>query len=189
MGKEKIVRPSEIIGGKNYHKKKKEEESLLFSPPFLRLTARMFDYSTIYLLISLFELFFFEGRSFLPEHAIPLQLVIWMPIEAGFLSLGKTTPGKWLLGLSVTSKTRGRLSFNEALRRSFSVWLRGMGMGLYIIPLFTMFFAYSSLKAKGKTSWDRDERTVVHRKSISTFRYIAAALFVILTFFLTRYYF
>ena len=189
MGKEKIIKPSEIIGGKNYQKKKKDEEHHLFSPPFLRFTARMFDYSIIFLLISLCEYLFFEGRSVFPEQAIPLQLVIWMPIEAAFLSFGKTTPGKWMLGLSVTTKSRGRLSFSEALKRSFSVWLRGMGMGLYIIPLFTLFFAYSSLKARGRTSWDRDEKTVVYRKSISTFRYVIAALFIILVFFMTRYYF
>jgi hypothetical protein len=52
-------------------------------------------------------------------------VMIWIPIEAALIASFGCTPGKALLRIRVTNKSGNYLSFNQALSRSFSVWIGG----------------------------------------------------------------
>jgi hypothetical protein len=90
------------------------------------------------------------------------------------------TPGKALLRVRVTNKNGSNLSFNQALSRSFSVWLNGLGTGLIpLVTLITNIKGYQHLSNKGVTKWDRDGRfKVTHRKVGITRTLITIAIFL-----------
>ena len=93
------------------------------------------------------------------------SLVIWIFIEATLLSIWGTTPGKWLLSTKVRTSSGERLSYREALWRSYMVFFRGMGLFIPIVSFVTLIIAYSALKADGVSSWDRDGGfTITHGK-------------------------
>ena len=93
-------------------------------------------------------------------------VMTWIPIEAALIASFGCTPGKALLRIRVTNKSGNYLSFNQALSRSFSVWLNGLGTGLIpLVTLITTIKSYQRLSNSGVTKWDRDGRIkVTHRK-------------------------
>lgn len=98
----------------------------------------------------------------------------WVFIESLLLSTFGTTPGKWLLKTKLIPPAGTTLSYSVALSRSIKVWWRGMGTGLALPSLITTLVAYSKLKDKRITSWDRDDGfTVVHYR-IGPLRIIVA---------------
>ena len=176
MSKDEVVQPSEITGGK-HQKRKRVSEKRVYSTPWIRFVARMFDYALIFLAVFILREVFHLQLFF--EFPIPFELVLWIPIEALFLILFRRTPGKWLLKCTVISERGLKLHYKEALSRSFSVWVRGMGVGLFFLSIFTMLYAYIALTKNGKTSWDRDEKTTVQHHPIHPIRLFFALLFII----------
>lgn len=91
-------------------------------------------------------------------------LLVWAFVEPLCLSVFGTTPGKTLFRISLRLRSGQKLDYSAALARSLKVWLRGMGMGLPLVSLFTLIRAYGKLKRGGSTSWDIDWGfEVVHR--------------------------
>jgi len=140
--------------------------------PWRRFFARTVDTSTIGLL--LFLLLAFAVGATVPAIAASfaktienpiiasfLLYLVWLPAEAAFLSLLGTTPAKWLFGIRVTHPNGDLLSFSDALNRSFLVWVRGVGLGIPVVALFTQLFAYRLLKRTGTTLWDTFAGAVV----------------------------
>ncbi len=92
-------------------------------------------------------------------------LAAWVLIEPLHLVSGGTTPGKWLFRTRVVTTDGRRLTYEDALMRSFRVWWRGMGVGAPIISLITLIAAHEKLTRNGVTSWDREGNfTVVHKR-------------------------
>lgn len=83
-------------------------------------------------------------------------LFAWVFVETALLATWGTTPGKWIFGIRLRTAGGGRLDPGAALGRSFAVWLRGLGLGIPIVCLFTLVRAYNRLKETGATSWDAD---------------------------------
>ncbi len=106
-------------------------------------------------------------------------LLAWVFVEAIFLSGTGTTPGKWILNTKVRISTGRKLTFTQALNRSFSVWWRGMGTGLPIVILVTLILGYNKLKKEGITSWDRDGQFVVEHGRIGVLRVLLAMLLIV----------
>jgi uncharacterized RDD family membrane protein YckC len=133
--------------------------------PWLRLGARLFDGFLIGSIITPFVPW--KSVSLPPGTerlmSIPI-LLIWIPIEALFVSRFGTTPGKWLFGISVLNKDGSRLGFNTAIERSGTVFLKGMGLG--VATPFTLAWSFWRIASYGEASWDRDYSSVVlwHRK-------------------------
>jgi uncharacterized RDD family membrane protein YckC len=97
-------------------------------------------------------------------------MLCWIPVEAIALANWGTTPGKAMLGISV-SRTDGRkLTFYEALSRSFLVWRKGAGCGLPLISLITCWVAYKKLKTAGSTTWDSELHVSVFQATMSITR-------------------
>jgi uncharacterized RDD family membrane protein YckC len=91
-----------------------------------------------------------------------LILSSWALIESILLSTLGTTPGKWFLKIKLLHANGAKLSFSEALHRSFSVWVMGMGCGVPLVNIFALSYSYFSLKRKGATLWDQEKYTVSH---------------------------
>ncbi len=145
--------------------------------PWLRLGARLFDAFLIGSVITPFVPW--KPILLSPEYqrlmSVPI-LLIWIPVEAFFLSRFGATPGKWLFGISVIRKDGSRLNFNTALERSGTVFAKGMGLGLGFITPFTQAWSFWQIVSRGETTWDREYSSAVvwHRK------YFRACLGVVL---------
>lgn len=167
----KVIEPSEII----VDQPKITREDVSHVNPWIRFLARFFDYSIIGLVLS----FFPSIRSVQFLNIIPLTYLLWIPIEAFLLFTWGYTPGKFLLR-SKLSYQRKKLPFYKALRRSFLVWFRGVGMGIPFIQAICMVVAYVHLKNARLTTWDRDEKILITHKAISTKVLFVAVLAMVL---------
>ncbi|CAH9019652.1 RDD family protein [Candidatus Nitrosacidococcus sp. I8] len=110
-----------------------------------------------------------------------LLYILWIPIEAAFLTTLGTTPAKWIFGIRVTSSSGKNLSYPAALKRSFLVWMQGCGFGIPLIAIITCFFAYKRLKKSGTTLWDTSVHSMVIHKQWNITRTIVSILAVVIT--------
>lgn len=170
---DRVIEPSEII----VEQPGKATENISQVNPWIRCIARFFDYSLFFLLL-LSSRKLFHGQ--LPfgkyEHLIPFEFFVWIPIEALFLSTLGTTPGKFFLKTKLKHGKRHRLEFNVAVRRSFSVWIRGLGLGIPVLNFFCLLNAFNKLKLFHTTTWDRDDHITVTHYPIGRWRIYAAVL-------------
>lgn len=147
--------------------------------PWVRYLARIYDIWVCAFLIGLVA-----GTAGvlvdIPEFALGLAIpFVWVFMESLLLSTWGTTPGKWLFKTWVADAMGNRLSFMDALSRSFSVWFMGLGFGLPIVSLITLIASYMKLKDQGLTSWDRDGRFAVIHERIGAPRVVVAILLVV----------
>ena len=100
-------------------------------------------------------------------------------VEALLISSLGTTLGKWLFGIRIVNSDHTKLSYKQALKRSFRVYWRGLALHLRFMDLYTQYRAYWDLSKNGITSWDRDGGILVIHKEIGSFRLIATLLLVV----------
>jgi len=170
--------------------------------PWVRFFARMTDYYIFSMLFSLLITLMFPDfmeqmsqmlvqqttveNSETPGYQSVLFLLLvrvvvtflWVFIEAYTISKFGTTFGKNLLGTKVLDNNGELLPYDRALKRSYSVWLKGMGAGFALISWITMLLGYQALKKDGVNSWDKDTNSKVVHTYFSTTR-----LLIILGFF------
>ena len=108
-----------------------------------------------------------------------IALILWIPIEAAFISSFGATAGKALLRINVVNPDGSKLSYPQSLKRSFNVWLRGMGIGIPLVSIISMILAYKSLTNSGKTSWDRIGGYRVRHREIGTVRGTIAIIILV----------
>ena len=148
--------------------------------PWVRFWARFCD---IYLFVFTFGVvcgIVCPSVLELPDAFVGISIMLmWVFVEAGFLSAWGTTPGKWLLKTKVKDLRGGNLSFSNALSRSFLVLFKGLGLGIPIVGLITLCVAHSNLKKQGWTSWDRENGSVVVHARISEIRTVVATLLIL----------
>ena len=145
--------------------------------PWVRFWARMIDYSFFILILSLPLAFLNLPLGFVSSFSGMVAIFLWVFVEAFLLSSVGTTPGKWLLRVSVRDQNHHKLSFSEGLNRSFSVWWLGMGAGFPIISFITMIIAAVKLNNTGKTSWDRRGEYRVFHGDIGVIRVLVVILY------------
>jgi len=138
--------------------------------PWIRFWARLFDITWTTFLLG------FAAGYFYPEEFLQLLskpggemlaglafLFAWVFIEPILLATLGTTPGKWLFNIRLVPPSSSKPDFSTALARSFDVWWRGLGMGLPLVSLITLLFAFNTLRKHGQTAWDKNGGfTVVH---------------------------
>jgi hypothetical protein len=84
--------------------------------------------------------------------------------EAFCLNIFGVTFGKFLYGIRLTRLANEQISLAIAFKRSLAVWVRGLGLGIPIVALFTLITAYRTLMKDRQTTWDRDfECAIIHR--------------------------
>lgn len=143
--------------------------------PWRRFFARALDWGILGFLLG-FLLFF---RQTSPLVGSIILCLIWMPIEALFLCLFGATPARWLFGIRVTHPDGTLLSFGEAIRRSFLVFVQGFGCNIPFISLITSLFAYRRLTKTGTTRWDTATNAVVTHKKWGVGRALACIVCII----------
>ena len=154
------------------------EETVSQVRPWVRYWARYFDIF-VFAMISGIILGIITPSVFdMPDIIVGMLIIfIWVFVEASLLSSWGTTPGKWLLRITLRDSAGQKLTFPSALTRSFSVWWRGFGIGFPIITLITLIVAHGKLTKEGVTTWDREGGFVVSHKLIGALRLIVTILF------------
>ena len=128
-----------------------------FNLPWRRYFARAFDF---YLYQTLLRCLFpaLESNEALWRL---LTLLVMLVTEPLLLWLFKTTAGKAIFCIKVTSLTGDRLLYPDALERTWIALLEGCALN---IPLITIYFEYKSfdLAQHGKTlSWERESELTI----------------------------
>lgn len=113
--------------------------------------------------------------------------LLWIPLEAFFLSTMGATPGKWLFGIEVMNRLGNNLTYSNALRRTLLVWFKGDGLGISLVAFFTRLFAYKRLKKTGTTLWDTSVHSVVTHKEFTFLRTAACVLALVAVSVITLY--
>lgn len=105
--------------------------------------------------------------------SVPCALLIDCVLYAVF----GTTPGKVLAGIRVIADSGGgRLTFRAYFKRSVEIYIFGLGLGLPLVSLVTLFLCYRKL-ADGETlSWDQYAESMVAARSTSWVRTSVVAL-------------
>lgn len=94
-------------------------------PFFYQIFAGLLDYSFFFLFGSCFSLVFLYAPEIYFNLFFPLVIpLLWAPIEAFLLVTAGTTPGRMFFGLSVLNPDGSRLSWKQALKRSFFIGKR-----------------------------------------------------------------
>lgn len=180
MCAKKIVEPSEILDGKRARNTGKTAHPSI--NPWYRFLARLLDYSVFIFLLSLLG----KYVGFLSlldtdnkyNYFSFFVFAAWIPIEAFLLSKWGKTLGKYILNISVEPLPHHRLDYSRAIKRSLLVWMRGFGMGFYMIAPFTMLYAYSKLKVGRQMSWDLQLRVNTHQKPVQRWRVILVSAII-----------
>src|SRR3989338_3025636 len=151
--------------------------------PWIRYWARHIDLS-IFMPVTVLIFYIFAPRLIILAKGSAilglayLSLITSTLLEAILLSSWGTTPGKWLLKITVRGKEGKKLKFSSAMSRSFNVLLSGVGLSIPLVALFTTLFAYKRLSTKGITAWDQRGGFVVSHKKIGVTRKVIAILLV-----------
>ena len=176
--------PAIEVGKRKVVYTRETDEDYVRPRPWVRFWARMIDYSLLYLVLTLLS----GALGFLFAPLYPffgmLILFIWIFIETLFLISWGTTPGKWLLRVTVRDEHHQKLSFSDALNRSFSVWWLGMAAGLPIVVLITMIVAAVKLSNTGMTSWDRRSQYRIFHGKVGIVRCLITILYFVCYFWL-----
>ncbi|NGX56992.1 MAG: hypothetical protein K1060chlam5_01248 [Candidatus Anoxychlamydiales bacterium] len=183
MKEDDVIEPNEIIIDQE-----KTNEEISDIDPFSRFLARFLDYSifTIFLVI-LSKKLPFLNNIFESSEFIPIQFALWIPIEAVCLSYFGYTPGKLLLKIKVRDLYNHKLRFKSSIKRSLSVWFKGLAMGINILNLIALFFSFYKLKTYKITSWDKDEKCKVTHKKNNKYVTIFCVVFIFFTLILQIY--
>lgn len=173
---------------KNYKVSEEIINSSLTPHPWVRYFARVLDlYLWNIVFYNIIEpksvISIFYNLGIYTEDAATIQLllqitsyIIWIFIEALFISLYGATPGKWILNTKVVNINGEFLEYNQALKRSFLVFVKGFGLSIPLINLITMGYWYYKIKnvekTFGLTSWDKECGSRVITGKIEWWRYI-----------------
>jgi len=150
--------------------------------PWVRYWARMFDVYFFSLIFGLVSEFVSPGvLEHMNDAALGLAvLFVWVFVESFLLCTWGTTPGKALLRIRIKKSDGAPIQISDALARSFRVWWRGTAIGVPLIALITLTFAYHKLQTDRITTWDRDTGIVVTHGDIGWVRVIALVLFFLM---------
>lgn|GEM_PF-3312006 len=134
-----------------------------------RFISRTIDYSIFYTLVLAFHFPYLANLLLLL--ATPL---LFAPIEALFYYLVKTTPGKWIFGISLSKKVNLYSSFKLAFKKAFLV------LPLLFSPLnifFAIFYIRENAEFK-KNRWDKfEDIRVIQNKRQGFLKFICLFLF------------
>jgi hypothetical protein len=145
--------------------------------PWARYFARIVDYTIFGVILGImFNIIFPKTFDEMNDKIFGyILLILWIIPESLFLHFIGTTPGKALFKTTVFDLDKKKLSFNNALKRSGNVWLKGMGLGIPIITIITMISSYNKLTGESTTKWDKNI-IKVHHEQIGKIRYIIITL-------------
>jgi uncharacterized RDD family membrane protein YckC len=156
--------------------------------PWIRFLARSIDFGIWTNLIVIFwSILSPDTYTIFLSKNIGIKLIVntlfyilWLFIEALFLSKSGYTLGKWILKVKVISKNGEKLTYFNALKRAARVTIYGCALELPFLSTVTYIISYNKLMKNGITKWDRDGDTLVYHSDYSTFRGIIAIVLFML---------
>jgi uncharacterized RDD family membrane protein YckC len=107
--------------------------------------------------------------------AVALTLAA-IPLNALMIGFTGFSLGKWLFGVRVLQLDSQPMGFGVALYREFAVWLRGLGLGLPIVILFTCWSGFKALQKTGRATWDSELGLKVVHRPRGTRQFLGASL-------------
>lgn len=126
--------------------------------PVRRYIARVFDLSLIIALMRAFLIMVIRIRPcsdlFIDAFIPIISYIVSIPVEALWLHLWGTTPGKWLMGMKLEDPNGGKLPFRSALNREVDVLIAGYGFYVPIFVLIRLYISYRSVIRGEGTEWD-----------------------------------
>lgn len=141
--------------------------------PWRRYWARCLDFSLYNTLVSIL-LFDFQYRIF---YVPILTLIAMLTLEPMLLSMFGTTLGKAILGIRITDREGGKLSYGTAIERTWTVMWEGEALRF---PLICLYFQYKSLDLAEQEiplSWETgSELTYKDNKNWRYALYLAAVV-------------
>lgn len=154
-----------------------EPECLPFplATPWPRAFARIFDIWWESILIGGAASFVLgwvnqHGSEYLFGIIFWLFALLFLPFvllfDAAVFRLAGNTPGKAMLGIRVASLRGTPLEFGQYLRRNFFLWSSGLGFGIPIVVLFTLWRQEKRLRKGQQTSYDEKIGSRVWSKPI-----------------------
>ena len=127
--------------------------------PWRRWMARTSDYMVTGMIVGgvsgFVGLKLFSSQNEIVSGII-LMMVHALIVEPFSIAFNQRTVGKALFNISVANDDLSPLNLSQALRRSVSVWARGLGLGIPLISLFTTIHQYNALTKKGAATYDSD---------------------------------
>lgn len=148
--------------------------------PWRRYAARILDLSFFgylgFLLIALayYSVAPYSADQFFGmfEHPSAIIIDIMLTIFIGSLLTGAVigisgfSLGKFIFGIIVTDSNGSKIGLLEGVQRDLKVFIRGLGLGIPIVNLFTLYAAHKRLSNDNVTSWDEEKQfRVFHRPS------------------------
>ncbi len=147
--------------------------------PWQRFFARGFD---LFLYHGLWMLLFPLLCRTSPSSSLAQGWIAASPIIVFFLMLGLepvmlhfwgTTPGKWLMGLSVRDCTGQKPSYMDSAYRTWMVLLYGLGLNIPFVRLYRLYKSYIQCSDNSCLPWEED--TVEQQKDKKPWRVAAVA--------------
>ena len=149
--------------------------------PWRRYFARMFD---IYIFVVLF--FMFLGVTFPRLFATDeksydslfglIGIAAYVIFEGFWTNVFGASLGKRLYGIRIDRTNGEAITLGASFQRAFAVWLKGLGIGIPIVSLFTLVTAYQTLNREGQTTWDRDFHFRIDHARLSWLRWLFVLL-------------
>lgn len=112
-----------------------------------------------------------------------LMMTAFVSIFINAFFIGKTgrSLGKILFGIRVVGRNGEKIGFKNALRREFAIWVRGLGCGIPIVCLFTMYSSFQNLKKNGVARWDQDFHLKIEYKQYNKNQKILMAIGLVIS--------
>ncbi|MGE5417949.1 MAG: RDD family protein [Acidobacteriota bacterium] len=155
--------------------------------PFERLWARSFDYAIMGIVVIILQIFLLIlGINTL--YTLPLgfallpTFLLWIPVEAGCLATWGMTPGKWIWQIRVLDNSGHLLTFGAALKRSFLVFVLGVGFGNVVLGALTQVYWLFKMTSRRPepTYWDRSSGAIVAHKEPGLARLMLLGVFYVI---------
>ena len=151
------------------------EQIVIKVRPWIRFLARAIDMWVFSFTFSIFTI-----TLNIPEMLYTVLVTfVWIFVESILLSSWGTTLGKALLKVSIKKINGEKITFADALNRSFMVWWKGMGIGFPFVTVVTQYISYEKLSNEGITDWDREGGFIVLHKNVSALRIIISILILV----------
>lgn len=141
--------------------------------PWFRYFARMLDYSVWAIMLGFvlgftsalwpnaFGDYMFNGAGSNVAWNL-LATLTWVPVEAVVIALWGSTLGKAAFGIRVESgdgKAIQPLTMAKSFRRALGVYTWGIGLGVPLVTLFTMWWSYRHLSKAEPLNWEKQSQT------------------------------
>lgn len=143
--------------------------------PWRRYFARMFDLTVFGLIgwvlvgYAWYSIAPLQADNFLnqlnPTVDAILTICLGSLVSGLVLGFVGTTPGKSIFGVRVKTLKGKSIGVANGIARDFTIFIKGLGLGIPLISLITLVLSYRHLKEHKVMSWDAGQFTVTYKRN------------------------